>query len=146
MKTKTKHHVTQKEIDAVLAFAIEVLVALRMPAWTVLLMWDPCGDDALATIKPIDGRYVAELHLCADWMDRSDEVRRNTITHEMLHLVHARVDSVIDDTTNLMHDHEWENLRNQYVREMELLVDHFATFMSNTHTLEKAWEVAHGRA
>jgi hypothetical protein len=108
-------------------------------------MDDPADDDDLGSISTVDGKYTAQLYLASDWMKRTDEERREVIVHEMLHLLHFRVDHVLDDARDLMHDHEHAQLQRRYRRETELMVDHLAKFLSRTHTLAEAWDVAHGR-
>jgi hypothetical protein len=138
------HHVTDAEADAVLQYATTVMKTLGMAQWVVLIQQDPCDEDAYASVESVTGRYVAKVFLSDGWMDLSTDVRRNTITHEVLHLVHARIDAEIDDTQDLMHDHEFDAFKRRYKRETELMVDHFATFMADTHRLTEAWDVAHG--
>lgn len=143
----SKHHVSKREQTRVLDYATAVLATLRMPKWTVLLMEEPCGDDAIASIEPVEGRYVAQLYLCADWHTKSSDVRRETITHEMLHLVHRNVSTVVlDDSADFMHDHEHDDWSRRVRRELELMVDHLASFMAATHDLTGEWEAARKRA
>lgn len=144
---KRRHHLTNVEADAVADFACEILGALRMPQWTILIMEDPADDDCLAEIKPVDGRYVAQLYLSKEWMQRSTQERRGTIVHEVLHLVHARLsDAVITDSLHLMHDHEHDDWSRRVRREFELMVDHLAFFISNTHNVMEVWEQSQAQA
>jgi hypothetical protein len=130
----------------VLAYATNVMKTLGMAQWVVIIMHEPCSDDANASVEWVDGRYVAQIRLSQDWMQLRDEVRRNVITHEILHLVHCRVSDSIDEGRDLMHAHEWSPYRRRIQRETELMVDHFATFMADTHRLVDAWHEAHGRS
>lgn len=144
--TVRRHHITKKEADAVAEFAGQLLELLRLPAWTVLIMDEPCEDDAVASIRPIEGRHVAELSLAADWMKRRNEERLYTVVHEVCHLVHARVNDAVHDAEFHMHDYEFRTFWGRYRRETEYMVDHLAFFLSRTHCLEQAWEKAHGKA
>ncbi len=92
-----KSHVTKREAQAVCDFALDVIGMLHLPGWQVLVMEEPCHDDALASIDRTYGKYTAEIRLCADWMARSDDERRETITHEVLHLLHFRIDHIFGD-------------------------------------------------
>lgn len=140
-------HVTNREAQAVCDFAAEVLTTLHMPGWQILVMEVPVPDDeeAWAMIDTVEGKYTAQLSLCSEWMKLDDRQRRETVVHEVLHLLHFRVNHVIDDARDLMHDHEHDALQKRYNRETELMVDHLAKFLSRTHTLEEAWDIAHGR-
>lgn len=139
----TLSHVANHEADAVLEYATDVLKTLGMANWVIFIMDDPCTGDAYASVEPVEGRYVAQIWLADDWMDLADDIRRNSITHEVLHLVHARINSVISDAEEFMHDYEYAAFKRRYMRETELMVDHFATFMSDTHRLVDAWDDAH---
>lgn len=140
-----KSHVSKSEARAVCDFAANVVSALHMPGWKILVMDDPCEDDALASISWVDGKYTAQIYLCAGWMNRSSDERRETVVHEVLHLLHFRINHVIDDARDLMHDHEHDALARRYQRETELMVDHLAKFLAETHNLEEAWDKAHAR-
>ena len=140
-----RSHVTNREAQAVADFAAEVLGALSMPSWQVLVMEKPAHEDAVASITPVEGKYTAQLYLCSDWMKRTDQDRRETVVHEVLHLLHFRINHVIADAADLMREHEHDALEVRYRRETELMVDHLAKFLSRTHTLEQAWDVAHGK-
>lgn len=138
-------HVTKREAQAIADFAIEILAALHMPGWQILISEEPTDEDDIAAISPMDTKYTAVLYLASDWMKRSEEERRETIVHEVLHLLHFRVNHVFEDARNLMHDYEHDALQLRYTRETELMVDHLAKFLSRTHSLEGAWDTAHGR-
>lgn len=139
----TRSHVTRREANAVCEFAIDVLQLLHMPGWQVLVMEDPADEDCVASILPVEGKYTAQLYLASDWMKRSDDERCETVVHEVLHLLHFRVNHVLDDARGLMHDHEHDALYVRYRRETELMVDHLAKFLSRTHSMRASWDTAH---
>lgn len=143
----SKSHVTKREAQAVADYASEVITALHMPRWRVLVMDEPGSEDAIASVDWVDGKHTARIWLCSDWMKRDDADRRETITHEVLHLLHGRItDLVIDDSADLMRSTDVHNTWTRQVRrEFELMVDHLAMFLANTHSLEQAWATAHGR-
>lgn len=141
----TRSHVTKREAQAVADFASEVLTTLNMPGWRILVMDEPADDDSVASIDTVYGKYTAQVYLASDWMKRTDQDRRETVVHEMLHLLHFRINHIFDDAAELMRDHEHEALNTRYRRETELMVDHLAKFLARTHTLESAWDHAHGR-
>jgi hypothetical protein len=140
-------HVTDEEAEAIVEFAATVVGALGLPRWTIMVMEAPTTDedDAQATVKPVDGRYVAQMHLNAEWMTYDDETRRQAIVHEVLHLIHARVNDAVSDAKFLMHDYEYDALWARYQRETELMVDHLALFLDDTRTLKEAWDKAHDK-
>lgn len=137
-------HVTKREAQAVTDYAADLIALLALPRYRVLVMTDPADDDAIAEIDTVEGKWVARLWLASDWMKRTSDERRETITHEVLHLIHQRVDAVvIEDARQLMHDHEADDLARRYTRETELMVDHLAVFLAETHALQAAWDKAH---
>ena len=143
-KDKTKvGHVTEAESDAVLWFAVEVCKALGLPAWKIVLMSKPASKGAEAEIQVYKARYVASLWLHKDWMTFSDEDRRQAIVHEVCHLLHPRVDAVVRDAQTFMHPYEWKPWQGQYWREIELMVDRLALFMTDTFRLQDTWKLAH---
>ena len=146
-ESKQQHHVSDTEATAVLHYATSVLATLRMPKWTVLIMEDPCDEDALASVTPVDGRYSAQLYLSKDWEELSNDARRICVTHEILHLMHRNVSTVVlDDTVDLMHDWEHDRWARTVRREFELMVDHLAHFLGETHNLIEAWDEAQRKA
>lgn len=140
-----RSHLTSREAQAVADFATEVIGALHLPGWQVLVMEEPADGDCIASIDYVDGKYTAQLYLCSDWMKRTDAERCETVVHEVLHLLHFRVNHVIDDARDFMHHHEHDALSRRYRRETELMVDHLAKFLSRTHSLSEAWAAAHKR-
>lgn len=138
-------HIPKAEAQAIAHYCHELMQLLRLPQWTVLIMVDPSDDGTLANINPIDGRYVAQLHLCEDWMTLEDSNKLNTITHEICHLLHARVNHVVWETRDLMHDHEHQLVWQRYKMETEYMVDHIATFIDKTHKLQRTWDICFGR-
>lgn len=138
-------HVADEEAQAVADYAVDVGLALGLPTWKFLVMEESAEEGANASIDPMDGYYVARLYLGAQWMDLDYDNRREIITHEVCHLLHYRINHVIDDARDLMHDHEHDALYRRYQREVEYMVDHIARFFASTHRLEQAWDRAHGK-
>lgn len=141
-----RSHVTTREAQAVCTYAANLCEALRMPGWRILVMEDPSDNDATAMVKWIDQRYVAQIYLCEGWMKVDYDERRETITHEVLHLLHSNVSTVVlDDSAGYMHDHEHDDWARRVRREFELMVDHLAQWMATTHSLVESWDAAHKR-
>ena len=140
-----KSHVTRREAEAVVAYALDVARLLHLPGWRISVLEEPAEDDALASIDTVEGRWIAQLKLCSHWMKLPADERRNTITHEVLHLLHVGVNHVLEDAQHLMHDHEWQTLNVQYHRATEYMVDHLAAFLDDNYQLEQAWDAAHQR-
>jgi hypothetical protein len=138
-------HFPVREEKALAAYVVELLGLLGMPAWR--LHWhthDLPPEGALASVLPTRGRYVAEIWLCADWMKRPVEERRDSITHEILHLLHRDLTDWIEDEVGpLVFEHEFKRIDKSFHRVVELMVDRIALFMANTQPLTEAWERAY---
>lgn len=142
----SKSHVTKREAQAVCDYAASLCAAMRMPGWRIIVMDDPADEDANASIKWLDQRHVAQVSLGENWMTLSSDERRECITHEVMHLLHARLSTVVlDDSATYMHDHEHDDWSRRVRREFELMVDHLAQWMAMTHTLVESWDHAHER-
>jgi hypothetical protein len=68
---------------------------LGLGHWTVFLGSEPAEEHARAQVQPVEGRYVASIHVQADWWDSAPHERRNDIVHELLHLAHRDQTDVI---------------------------------------------------
>lgn len=142
----TKRHVPRKEREAVLAYAVDVMAALHMPRWIIMIMDEPCDADSQARVETLDQRWIGQIYLSRNWMKLDYDERRLCVTHEILHLLHRNLEcAVVDDSRNLMHDWEHDDWTRRVKREFELMVDHLAMFLTDTHTLGQAWDLAHGK-
>jgi hypothetical protein len=143
-RKKQRKRLPDDHVDALLIYVSQLIIAMGLPSYRVLIMEEPADDDAIAEIKHIDGRYVAEVYLGKDWLERSDDEQRDTITHEVLHLWHRRLTDWLNaELRDLMHDHEFERIERQFHSEAELMVDNIAMIMSDTFRLKEAWREAH---
>lgn len=141
-----KSHVTKREAQAVCNYAAAMCRTMGMPGWRIVVSEEPADDDANASIDWIDQRHLAKLWLGTEWMTLDYAERREVITHEVLHLLHSKVSTVVlDDSRGYMHDHEHDDWARRVRREFELMVDHLAQWMTTTHSLVEAWDAAHKR-
>lgn len=141
-----RSHVTNREAQAIVDYAVNLCAALHLPGWTINLQVDPCEDDANASIRQLEGRWLAQLWVSSDWMKLDYDERRQHITHEVLHLLHFPVsDVVLEDSKTYMHPHEHADWERRVRRQFELMVDHLASWMADTHSLKEAWDAAHGK-
>lgn len=139
-------HVTKAEATAIAGYAEALMEIMRMPGWRVRVLEAPCDDDSMATIDWPVPKHIAEMQLNRHWMAFPSNERRETITHEVLHLMHARVTDQLDDAKRYMSKADYKDWRRRMQRELELMVDHLASFMAETHTLVDAWDAVHREA
>lgn len=139
-------HVTDAEAQACADFAANVAEYLHLPRYKMLIMEEPCQDDALASVEVVEGRWVAQIYLSTEWMEKDDEERMLTIVHEVCHLLHRSVNYVVESSVRYMHDYEYNDLAVRYRHETELMVDHLSMFLSDHATIKESWKTAHRRA
>lgn len=131
---------TTVEANAICVYADRCLKVLNMRHWAVHLGADPCQDNAVASINPTDGRYVALIHVSADWSERDVSVKRSTIMHECLHLLHAQVDdhlrNVLKDNTQISED-LWHAVYTPFCTNLEYMVDHLTSVLRKQDLLPR---------
>lgn len=134
--TKKKSEKTADPVDeyAELAGYVETLRnALYLQAYEVIVRRGaPPQEGALALIQPVDGRLLAELYVSGDFWQETPKEQRQTITHELLHLVHREASDVIRLGAWIRHvgqgtyDATWEAVRDQF----EKMVDRLAVIVA----------------
>jgi len=138
-------HVSKDHLDAILVFISKMTVMMGLPSYRILIMAKPADKGSVAEIITTDDRYVAQLYLCKDWMSRSDDERRDTIVHEVLHLWHRQLsDWLREDVHGATGVHEYARLERQFHNITELMVDGIAMILADTHLIKEEWEEAHG--
>jgi hypothetical protein len=142
---KQRRRIPEDHLDSILVYATNLMIAMGLPTYRLLIMKKHADRESIAEIVPIDGRYVAELYLCKDWLDQPDDVQRQTITHEVLHLWHRHLtDWLRSEVHDLVNVHDFIRIERQYQDITELMVDQAAMILSETHRLKESWEEAHG--
>lgn len=123
------------EFDAIQIYINDIRDFVGLGGWDVYIATKVATADAFASIHPVYGRHVAALAVCKDWWSLSPTVQRNTIVHELLHVVHNRATEVI--RTAPASNWQWRT----FEREIELMVDHLAgvldQFAPMPHTPEQ---------
>lgn len=111
---------TSEQCDMLQQYIWDIRDMLDMHHWDIYLTMAPSSDDANASIHPVYGRHSAGLSVNKKWFDFSPEVQRNTIIHEILHVVHNRQTEMIRTTR------QQSGVWTAFERETELMVDHLA--------------------
>lgn len=129
-------HITDAEATRIASYMGAMMRLFGLPAWRILIMEDPCDEDANASIQVVYGQHCAQLYLCDDWSSLPDETRFEVITHEVCHILHFRIDNTFD----LLKSHKhWRSAYEVYRHETELMVDHLVQVLMETHRLKEAW-------
>ena len=111
---------TPEQADALQEYINTLAAMLDLNHWDIFLTHASAKDDCNASIHPVYGRHVAALSVNKGWFSYSREVQRNTILHELLHVVHNRQTEVIRTTSQV--NAVWTT----FERETELMVDGLA--------------------
>lgn len=123
---------------AIIAFLNVALERLNLRDWHVYFYLDdtPDSETSTATINVRTGSKVAGLWLSDKFFDTEqmpDDLRQQTLIHELLHLhfedAWAFVDDVID---NELHPHARSPIEISYKRHLEVGIDQLA-FALNEH-------------
>lgn len=140
-------HLPEDHLDALLIYATYLMIAMGLPTYRILIMEKRANKGSIAEIKTTDNRYVANLYLCKDWLDQPDNVKRETITHEVLHLWHRELsDWFNSEVWGVLQSHDYIRLDRQFTHITELMVDNIAMILADTQRLKEVWEEAHGGA
>jgi hypothetical protein len=120
---------TPEQADAIQRYLWVIRDMLGLQQWDIFLTMSHSTDDANASVHPVYGRYIAGVSVNKKWFEYSPEVQRNTIIHELLHVVHNRQSEVI--RTTKQRDEVWITFN----RETEYMVDHLATALEDLFPL-----------
>jgi hypothetical protein len=120
-------HLSPQEQAAIKPYIRTLADRLGLRDWTITLCDEPADSDAWASIKPIEGRKLAELHLCKDWYTLKPETKRHALVHELIHCTHAgAADMVRLDLPRWMGQAAYDVFFGGWRRQMEYMVDGLA--------------------
>ncbi len=120
--------------------------SMGLQHWQLLLSNNPAkSDDCIAHVDVCEGRHVATIYVCEEWMTLSNDERRHTIAHELLHLHHAdltddiRLSLVKTSITQPEYDVVWEQFRlgfERMVDDLAVIICHYSDDTLIEHYLE----------
>lgn len=135
-------HYTDAEAKQVCLFMDDMRHHLGLPYYQLTLAAEEASKGCLATIQWGIQRYEATVNLGKDWTKQSEEEKRNSVVHEMVHLVHARVNTAVMRAKPNMHGYEYEAFWAAYNTEIELMVDQLSYMISADPAVKKMWKRA----
>lgn len=142
MTTLAKPEFSPARRDALHDYVIDIRRRLYLQHWQIDLpdQW-PAAHDALAEIDPCETRYIATLRLGPGFWDQSAEDIRKTITHEVLHLHHARLTNVIrlGEYKRELGQTLYEHLYDQIRIEAEYMVDALSVVVAEHMPMPPDW-------
>lgn len=115
--------------------AVELWIAdamdyLGLQAWEVTVLREAADVSAHADIDPAPQRYTAELRLAHDFFAQSPERQRIILTHELIHLIVARVDQVTENLEESLGKIGYGVFEPNYVDASERAVEHLAKILA----------------
>lgn len=116
-----------KALEAWIADAIPLL---GLEAWEITVLRDAADVTAHADIDPAPQRWTADLRLAHDFFAQSPEKQRLVLTHELIHLVVARADQVVENLEEPLGKIAFGLFEPNYVDASERAVEHLARIIA----------------
>lgn len=111
---------TPDQFDAAQLYLDKLKVLMGLGDWEIFISDRASQEHTNASVHAVLGRRLSPIYLSKGWWTYSPQVQRNTMVHELLHLVHHFQSEVIRLTgiTNAV----WR----QFEMHTEYMVDHLA--------------------
>lgn len=110
-------------------YVLYLMKELRLPPWKITLEvvkrpGDESGSNVDGWIDPTEGRYRAVMEISDEVREQGGDRLRHTLVHELLHLHHRGVDSVVlKGPVSLSSQQGYDVLIAWYKTESEQLID-----------------------
>ena len=117
-------HFSPDEADSIQLYINQLKDLLGLQHWDAFLSLSSAEPGTNASVHPVYGRRVCPISVNKDWFTYSLDTQRNTIVHELLHIVHNAQTEVIRTAPQSI----W--MWRTFERETELMVDHLAGVIS----------------
>lgn len=134
-----RQHITDEQAQQILDFAVAFGRLLGLPHHWIKISTKPAPSHAIAYIVQEQQRYLATIRVCKDWSDLSEFERFHAVVHEVCHMLHRRVETAVGTAEALMHDYEFGRLRNDFMIEIELMVDGLALAFCHMSEVRALW-------
>jgi hypothetical protein len=120
--------VNRKQKDTLGAYVRWVANELGLRDWTFELVWEPPEEEnAVASVQPTEGRKVAVVKFCSDFLELKPEDQRNCVVHELIHCHHVgATDMVRLDLLKHLSQQSYEIFWGGFVRQIEYMTDGLA--------------------
>ena len=113
-------------------YVSELQRALNVAEWRVTITQEASDVEAWADINPSEVAKTAELRVSHDFWTQTPERQREVLTHEVLHLVTARLDATVEALEEPLGKVAWAVFDRQYEMQTERLVDHLAVILAQS--------------
>lgn len=131
------------EVNRITQFLKDIGESLKLGGWDIHLAPEATDNDCIAHIVAEEQRHIASVYVCADWMQRSDEIRVNTLIHEVLHITHHDLTAVVYHVLpegNYLPQGAMNMLQEMVRLEAEKMVDYLAGIFSAHLAPMQRWE------
>ena len=119
-----------ERITSVQRWVDAALPLLRLSQWEVRVSAEPSENDAWADIEAHSQADMATLRISADYWKQDADKRRQILTHELLHLVTARLDQTVDGLEETLGSTAWGVFEPQFENATERVVEHLARILA----------------
>lgn len=120
----------QSKWQALEEYVADLQRALNAAEWRVSIAQEASDVEAWADINPSEVAKTAELRVSHDFWAQSPERQREVLTHEVLHLITARLDATVEALEEPLGKVAWSVFERQYEMQTERLVDHLAILLA----------------
>lgn len=120
----------QSKWQALEEYVADLQRALNTAEWRVTIAQEASDVEAWADINPSEVAKTAELRVSHDFWTQSPERQREVLTHEVLHLITARLDATVEALEEPLGKVAWAVFERQYEMQTERLVDHLAVLLA----------------
>lgn len=121
-----------KKCDAAQEYIWLIRDHMRLTFWDVYLSDTATEKGNWADVTVTEGKHSAAIRLCSQFWDLTPEQRRETIVHEMLHVVHWRaIDGIGNGWAKLVKEQEaFDAVWALTSTEVELMVDQLTAIIA----------------
>lgn len=120
----------QDRHKAVEAWIADAILLLGLESWEITILRDAADLSAHADIDPAPQRWTADLRLAHDFFTQSAERQRLILTHELVHLITARADQVVENLEEPLGKIAFALFEPNFVDASERSVEHLAKIIA----------------
>lgn len=120
---------TQDDWENIGKYVKYIKNGLGLGNWTIYIANKPCDKEYQASIAPVYGRKVATLFLCRNWPTLDMVEQKQTLIHEMLHLLFWDMQSAVDRLAGVLDESTFHVTWETYLEALEYTVDGLADIL-----------------
>ncbi len=86
-----------RQVASVQRYARKLAALMGLAGWTIEVSLTDAGDDNMAEVDCVYGQRIARIALSEHWGSYSDESVRDTLVHELVHVLFAQYSQLAHD-------------------------------------------------